>query len=140
MYSNRSPPTVPAGMEFPYISISGRCGIVPSTGMSRLRRYSSIAKSVSGAAIRDFHTKLHASAQDRFTRKTILMSFWPLGWTVCRREIVYEYRQVKIGGEWMPLAHPLRIIHVEWARRTNSLVPTLNIDRSRQLALPLPSV
>src|SRR5215471_15006384 len=102
MYSNRSPPTVPAGTEFPYISIPGRCGIAPSTGMSRLRRYSSIAKSVSGAAIRDFRTKLHASAQDRLRERRSCVVFEHRDWTVCRREIVYEYRQMNIGGERMP--------------------------------------
>src|ERR1700736_6659835 len=45
MYSNKSPPTVPAGMESPYISTPGRCGIAPSTGMSLSRRYSSIPES-----------------------------------------------------------------------------------------------
>src|ERR1700736_1209240 len=52
MYSNRSPPTVPAGMEFPYISIPGRCGIAPSTGISLLRRYSSILGSLYGVTIK----------------------------------------------------------------------------------------
>src|SRR5262249_42576146 len=42
MYSKRSPPTVPAGMELPNISMPGMCGIAPSTGMSRSRRYSSM--------------------------------------------------------------------------------------------------
>src|SRR5215468_12178422 len=42
MYSKRSPPTAPAGIEFPNISIPGMCGIAPSTGINRSRRYSSI--------------------------------------------------------------------------------------------------
>src|SRR5579863_2470285 len=42
MYSNRSPPTVPAGIEFPNISMPGMCGMAPSTGINRSRRYSSI--------------------------------------------------------------------------------------------------
>src|SRR5271156_5312812 len=42
MYSKRSPPTVPAGIEFPNISMPGMCGIAPSTGINRSRRYSSI--------------------------------------------------------------------------------------------------
>src|ERR1700690_357985 len=42
MYSKRSPPTAPAGIESPYISIPGSRGITPSTGSSRLRRYSSM--------------------------------------------------------------------------------------------------
>src|SRR5271168_1894523 len=46
MYSKRSPPTLPAGMEFPYMSVRSRCGIAPSTGISRLRRYSSMLGSV----------------------------------------------------------------------------------------------
>src|SRR5438477_119293 len=37
MYSKRSPPTVPAGMELPYMSIPAKCGIAPSTGISRFR-------------------------------------------------------------------------------------------------------
>src|SRR5580658_3963896 len=41
MYSNRSPPTVPAGMVLPYISIPGRCGMAPSTGISLSRKYAS---------------------------------------------------------------------------------------------------
>jgi hypothetical protein len=47
MYSNRSPPTVSAGIELPYISIPGKWGMAPSTGKSRFRRYSSIV----GAAV-----------------------------------------------------------------------------------------
>src|SRR5258706_9465486 len=50
MYSKRSPPTLPAGIEFPYISILARCGMAPSTGISLLRRYSSILGSI-GVAI-----------------------------------------------------------------------------------------
>src|SRR5579863_551600 len=42
MYSKRSPPTVPAGIEAPNISMPGICGMAPSTGMRRSRRYSSI--------------------------------------------------------------------------------------------------
>src|SRR5436190_332634 len=53
MYSNRSPPTVPAGMELPYISIPARCGIAPSTGISLLRRYSSMLGSSCGVNITD---------------------------------------------------------------------------------------
>src|SRR5258705_251311 len=51
MYSKRSPPTVLAGMELPYMSIPSRCGIAPSTGISRLRRYSSMPGSTCGVAI-----------------------------------------------------------------------------------------
>src|SRR6185436_4172314 len=51
MYSKRSPPTAPAGMELPYISIPARWGIAPSTGISRLRRYSSIVGSICGVSI-----------------------------------------------------------------------------------------
>jgi hypothetical protein len=36
----------PAGIEFPNISMPGMCGIAPSTGMSRSRRYSSILGTV----------------------------------------------------------------------------------------------
>src|ERR1035437_778539 len=42
MYSKRSPPTFPAGIELPNISMPSRCGIAPSTGINLLRRYSSI--------------------------------------------------------------------------------------------------
>src|SRR4029077_18522197 len=42
----RSPPTDSAGIELPYISIPGICGIAPSTGVSRWRRYSSIVGTV----------------------------------------------------------------------------------------------
>src|SRR5271168_1294884 len=42
MYSKRSPPTVPAGIEFPNISMPGRRGIAPSTGINRSRKYSPI--------------------------------------------------------------------------------------------------
>src|SRR5882762_10015686 len=57
MYSNRSPPTVPAGMELPYISIPSTCVIVPSTGISRLRIYSSIVGAVYMFVIRDFQAE-----------------------------------------------------------------------------------
>src|SRR5580704_9430925 len=46
MYSNRSPPTVPAGIEFPNISMPGICGIAPSTGIKRSRKYSSMLGTV----------------------------------------------------------------------------------------------
>src|SRR5215472_14919845 len=46
MYSKRSPPTVPAGMELPNISIPGICGIASSTGVRRWRRYSSMVGAV----------------------------------------------------------------------------------------------
>src|SRR5438270_747521 len=52
MYSKRSPPTVPAGMELPYMSIPDRWGIAPSTGISLLRRYSSMPGSICGVTIR----------------------------------------------------------------------------------------
>src|ERR1022692_2732588 len=52
MYSKRSPPTGPAGMELPYISIPASWGIAPSTGISLSRRYSSMLSSTCGAAIR----------------------------------------------------------------------------------------
>src|SRR6185295_5249267 len=51
MYSKRSPPTVLAGMELPYISIPSNCGIAPSTGISLLRRYSSMLGSTCRVAI-----------------------------------------------------------------------------------------
>src|SRR5450432_206914 len=51
MYSKRSPPTAPAGMELPYMSIPGNRGITPSTGSSRLRRYSSMVTDVGGVSI-----------------------------------------------------------------------------------------
>src|ERR1039458_9320108 len=41
MYSKRSPPTGPAGMELPYISMLAIWGIAPSTGISLLRRFRS---------------------------------------------------------------------------------------------------
>src|SRR6476661_1274464 len=53
MYSKRSPPTVSAGMELPYISIPSSCGIAPSTGISRRRRYSSMLGSVREATIQE---------------------------------------------------------------------------------------
>src|SRR6266436_6022791 len=46
MYSKRSPPTVPTGIEFPNISMPGMCGIAPSTGIKRSRKYSSILGTV----------------------------------------------------------------------------------------------
>src|SRR5215472_5968068 len=55
MYSNRSPPTVPTGMELPYISIPGTCGIAPSTGINLFRKYSSILGSVYALAITEFY-------------------------------------------------------------------------------------
>src|ERR1043165_4583527 len=42
MYSNRSPPTLPAGTESPCISIPARRGIEASAGVSNSRRYSSM--------------------------------------------------------------------------------------------------
>src|SRR5271167_3125160 len=53
MYSKRSPPTVSAGMELPYISIPSSCGIAPSTGISRFRKYSSMLGSICGVAIHE---------------------------------------------------------------------------------------
>src|ERR1700674_81960 len=52
MYSKRSPPTGPAGMELPYISMPTSWGMAPSTGISLLRRYSSIVSSTWGVTIR----------------------------------------------------------------------------------------
>src|ERR1700687_4288140 len=52
MYSKRSPPTGPAGMELPYISMPTSWGMAPSTGISLLRRYSSIVSSAWGVTIR----------------------------------------------------------------------------------------
>src|SRR5215470_11941997 len=57
MYSKRSPPTVPAGIEFPNISMPGRCGIAPSTGINRSRRYSSIVEMACVAVIVQFETQ-----------------------------------------------------------------------------------
>src|SRR5689334_625724 len=62
MYSNRSPPTVPAGIESPYISIPGRCGIAPSTGISRSRRYSSIPMSEDAILHRQDNAELRVAA------------------------------------------------------------------------------
>jgi hypothetical protein len=44
-------PTGPAGMELPYISMPASRGMAPSTGISLLRRYSSMVSSTSGVAI-----------------------------------------------------------------------------------------
>src|SRR6478672_12971098 len=62
MYSNRSPPTVPAGIESPYISIPGRCGIAPSTGISRSRRYSSIPMRADAILHRQDNAELRVAA------------------------------------------------------------------------------
>src|ERR1700688_4189151 len=45
MYSKRSPTTSPAGIDLPYISMPASWGIAPSTGISLLRRYSSMPSS-----------------------------------------------------------------------------------------------
>src|SRR5215469_8067967 len=59
MYSKRSPPTAPAGIEFPNISMPGMCGIAPSTGINRSRRYSSIFGTVLGMRDKlNFHTSV----------------------------------------------------------------------------------
>src|SRR5262245_48340536 len=55
MYSKRSPPTVPAGIEFPNISMPGMCGIAPSTGINRSRKYSSILETVYAFVIVEEH-------------------------------------------------------------------------------------
>src|SRR6267154_4655361 len=60
MYSKRSPPTVPAGIELPHISIPCTWGIAPSTGISRLRRYSSILGALYGVAIREFRKEANS--------------------------------------------------------------------------------
>src|SRR5713101_6466638 len=62
MYSNKSPPTVPAGMVSPYISIPGRCGIAPSTGISLSRRYSSIPESREDVLIEPSHRSSRIAA------------------------------------------------------------------------------
>src|ERR1700690_2129654 len=53
MYSKRSPPTVSAGIELPYISIPSSWGIAPSTGISRRRKYSSMLGSTRGVDIHE---------------------------------------------------------------------------------------
>src|SRR5215471_13294379 len=58
MYSKRSPPTVPAGIEFPNISMPGRCGIAPSTGINRSRKYSSILEMARVFVIEKFATEI----------------------------------------------------------------------------------
>src|SRR5579864_3371754 len=53
MYSNRSPPTVSAGMDFPYMSMPTMLGIVPFTGMRRSRKYWSMVGNVYAFVIKE---------------------------------------------------------------------------------------
>src|SRR5579872_6980230 len=74
MYSNRSPPTVPAGIEFPNISMPGICGIAPSTGINRSRKYSSMLGTVLIFVISGFLSRLGESME-----KSLLCSGLPQG-------------------------------------------------------------
>src|SRR5712692_9800343 len=81
MYSNKSPPTVPAGMESPYISIPARCGIAPSTGMSLSRKYASIPESREDVVIEPFSSQGVRSSSITATHRS-------LGWGVLAQRLL----------------------------------------------------
>src|SRR3981081_3866996 len=79
MYSKRSPPTLPAGMELPYISMPASWGITPSTGINLLRKYSSMPGST-GVAIIRILCCLYLSCILEATRRHDLIIRKPASW------------------------------------------------------------